>query len=338
MVRLFIFAFCLFSHLLYGKANINQIRREWNEAVKSTPEYPTESYSGRGIVIPAGGRHYLVNAYINLNMLREQGCQLPVEIWYIGQDEIVLPIMNMLENLNAVCKDITNYFHYPIKSYEVKVHAIVASSFKEVMLLDADNVVFKNPEFLFDTDEFIQTGALFWPDIQTFPRKNIMWKVLGLPAQIVRAQESGQIVINKELCWVPLQLCLHMNKNSEFFYKQVYGDKDTFFLSWKALNYPYTMVPHMPGVLKKSSIDDTYGYGQIQRDLLGNPLFCHTTVLNWAERNTFEPLFTYYTLPDKHIDDFRVTQETIFDNFQTRFPYFEMDCINHLKKAISFLS
>lgn len=78
--------------------------------------------------------------------------------------------MKELEQMGAVCKDITEYFSYPIKGYEVKVHAIVASSFEEVMLLDADNVVYQNPEFLFDSPEYAASGALFWPDIQTLEK------------------------------------------------------------------------------------------------------------------------------------------------------------------------
>ena len=142
-------------------------------------------------MIPAGGWYYLLNAYVNLHMLRDSGCHLPVEIWYIGEKEIVPSIMKKLKEINAVCKDVTAHFPYPIKGFEVKVHAIIASSFEEVMLLDADNVVLQNPEFLFDSPHFIKKGALFWPDVQSIEQNNLLWDVLSFPQKSARSRERA---------------------------------------------------------------------------------------------------------------------------------------------------
>ena len=234
------------------------MKMKWKKAVENTPAYSEKTYCGKGIVIPAGGVYYLTNAYINLHMLRDSGCQLPVEIWYIGTKEIVPAIMDQLTKMGAVCKDITEHFSHSINGYEVKIHSIIASSFEEVMLLDADNVVFQNPEFLFDSPEYIKTGALFWPDIQGLKKNNLLWTVLDLPPQNVHGQESGQLVINKKKCWAPLYLCLHMNKKSQFYYQHVWGDKDTFQLSWKALGYPFHMMKHIPGILKNNFLSKTH--------------------------------------------------------------------------------
>ncbi len=333
--HLFFFVFIATS--LLSAADLELIKRQWKKAVANAPDYSEEMFSGRGIVIPAGGKYYLTNAYINLNLLRESGCDLPVEIWYIGEDERIPSVMNELEKLGAICKDITEYFSYPIQGWEVKIHAVMASAFEEVLLLDADNVVFQNPDFLFDAEEYLQTGALFWPDLQTIEKKNILWEVLDLYPQKVRAQESGQVVVNKSLCWLPLQLCLHMNKESRFYYQQVLGDKDTFHLSWRALGYKYYMIPHMPGVLKKHSTDFSTGYGQIQRDLEGNPLFCHTTTYNWGQRYHYKILFKYYTLPTRSIHNFNFALDHIYNDFQNRFPIFEEKCIFYLKKVREIL-
>jgi alpha 1,2-mannosyltransferase len=330
-MRFFFFLLCC-SSLLCGKS-IEERTIDWKNAVNNAPEYPSDLYAGRGVVIPAGGTYYLINAYINVHLLRESGCTLPIEIWYIGKKEIHPPIMKAIEKLKVVYKDVTEYFPYPIKGYEVKVHAIAASSFKEVLLLDADNVVLQNPEFLFNTEEYRETGALFWPDIQSLEKNNTLWNILELPPQKVRAQESGQLLIDKERCWLPLQLCIHMNKNSAFYYKHVLGDKDTFQLSWRTLNVPYYMCPHVPGILKRSDTDRSCGLGQIQRDGFGNPLFCHTTTYNWAQRYSLRKMFFNYTLPKRDLNDFNDENDPIYGDFQTLFPRFEERCLLHLRKV-----
>lgn len=330
-LSLFFFIFLFIS--LSDASDIELIKKEWKKAVAEAPEYPDAAYSGRGIVIPAGGKYYLTNGFINLGMLRQSGCELPVEIWYIGEKEVIPAVMRELEMMGAVCKDITQYFSYPIKGWEVKVHAIIASAFEEVLLIDADNVVFQNPEFLFDSEEYLQTGALFWPDIQTLEKKNLLWEVLELQPQKVRAQESGQVVVNKQTCWLPLQLCLHMNKESAFYYSHVLGDKDTFHLSWRALGYPYFMIPHVPGLIKKNMKDTSNGFGQLQRDFEGNPLFCHTTTYNWAQRYRYLPLFCYYTLPTQPLQAFEEGPDDIYNNFQARYPQFEIICLGFLKRV-----
>lgn len=312
-------------------------KKNWKKAVASAPHYPEESYSGRGIVIPAGGWYYLVNAYVNMRMLRDSGCQLPVEIWYIGEKEIVPPLMEKLEEMGAVCKDITAHFSYPIKGFEVKVHAIAASSFEEVMLLDADNVVLQNPEFLFDSPQYIENGALFWPDIQTIEQNNLLWSVLDLPPQKLRAQESGQLVINKKRGWRPLQLCLHMNKESHFYYKHIYGDKDTFQLSWKTMGAPFHMMEHLPGVLKITRSVKSWSYGQMQRDFDGNALFCHTTTFNWAQRTNYRKLFFYYTFPTRDLNNFASEKDQIFSDFQSVYPHLEPQCLHYMKEARDLL-
>jgi hypothetical protein len=53
-----------------------------------------------------------------------------------------------------------------LRGWELKAYAILHSRFREVLLLDADNVAVTDPEYLFQTPEFRRTGAIFWPDYQ----------------------------------------------------------------------------------------------------------------------------------------------------------------------------
>ena len=41
----------------------------------------------RGIVIAGGGLKYFPSVWVNVNLLRHHGCELPIQLWYLGDDE-----------------------------------------------------------------------------------------------------------------------------------------------------------------------------------------------------------------------------------------------------------
>ena len=49
--------------------------------------------------------------------------------------------------------------------YAIKVYSLLFSRFRNVMLLDADNLPLQDPTYLFHTNEFLKHGNLFWPDL-----------------------------------------------------------------------------------------------------------------------------------------------------------------------------
>ncbi|GIW83170.1 MAG: hypothetical protein KatS3mg105_4977 [Gemmatales bacterium] len=55
-----------------------------DEAITRLPTEPTEAKEGRGIVIAAGGVKFQINAWVCIRMLRDLGCQLPIQCWYLG--------------------------------------------------------------------------------------------------------------------------------------------------------------------------------------------------------------------------------------------------------------
>jgi hypothetical protein len=48
--------------------------------------YPS-GYDGRGIVTCAGGTGYNTCAWVLINRLRDLGCRLPIQVWYLGERE-----------------------------------------------------------------------------------------------------------------------------------------------------------------------------------------------------------------------------------------------------------
>ena len=77
------------------------------QRLKATrPEYPAERFSGRGIVICAGGARVFTNAYVLVSILRRTlGSRLPIEVWHFGADEMSSSMAALLTELDVELVD-----------------------------------------------------------------------------------------------------------------------------------------------------------------------------------------------------------------------------------------
>src|SRR5579875_1680290 len=250
-------------------------RRLADKCLENVPAYPAVRYRGRGIVLPGGGQKYLPSVYVNVRLLRHLGCNLPIQLWHFGWLELDLTIRRLLtpygvEFINA--RDIAEQFPCRILGgWELKPFAILHSRFQEVLLLDADSMPVSNPDWIFDTPEYRQRGAWFTPD-QPGPLPKRTWDIFGIPYRTEQAFESGQMVINKEICWRELNLTCHYNEHSDFYYHIVHGDKDTFHMAWRKLGTEYAIVGHDAEVVVHSFL---------QRWFDDRPVFFHRTGDKW---------------------------------------------------------
>jgi hypothetical protein len=246
-------------------------------AIAHPPPFPQGRFAGRGIVICAGGARLFTCAYVTIGVLRRVlGCRLPIEVWHLGPREIGPPMRRLLEELDCVVIDALAVARdHPVRTlggWEMKPYALIHSRFREVLLLDAENLPVVDPAFLFDLPQYAETGALFWPDVVRLRAEASIWDLTGVPYRSEPTFESGQVVVDKQRCWPALQLTLHMNEHSDFYYHHVYGDKDTFYIAWRRLGRPFAMTPHIPG-------QDQYGL--YQRDFDGRILFQHRNSAKW---------------------------------------------------------
>ena len=178
-------------------------------------------------------------------------------------------------------------------SWEIKPYAILFSPFREVLLLDADNVPVRDPTFLFDHPEYANSGALFWPDFERSNRAQAIWHSCGLEVPAEPEIESGQMVVDKQRCWPALRLALWFNENSDFYYQHLRGDKDTFSLAFRRLRTAYRLVRQPP---------ESFAGGMYQHDPEGHRLFQHRTVSKWT------------LMPNNpHIPGFQAEEECLAD-------------------------
>lgn len=275
-----------------NRKQIRKLRAEWTAYAHDIPPYPG-TFSGRGIVVCAGGYTYITCAWVNISMLRKSGCALPVELWHAG-GEINASMIRKFEELNVVCRDCNSLTEAPVKGFAIKPFAILHSAFKEVLFLDADNNCVSDPAYLFDSEVYKKTGTIFWPDLWRTHPENPVWQVVAATAYSTPEQESGQLLVNKEQCWRELNLCMYFNNNRQVYYKMLHGDKDTFKFAWMALNTTYYMVPAPPafgGFVHTDGI--FYGLSMIQHDMDNKVLFLHRNLMKWAQTQDGEMLWTH---------------------------------------------
>ena len=236
------------------------------------------AYQGRGIVICGGGIKYFTNAWVCVNMLRRLGCRLPVQVWHLGPLEMDRRMKSLLAPLDVECVDAFKVQKkFPVRilrGWELKPYAILHSPFREVLLLDADNVPITDPTTLFDIPPFKRTGAVFWPDYENgrCKRATPVWRSCGMRQPAEPEFETGQILLDKHRCWPALRLCVWFNENSDFYYQYLHGDKETFHIAFRKLRKSYSMVPvpvrSLQGIM-------------CQHDFQGRRIFQHRNTDKW---------------------------------------------------------
>ncbi|CAF4100304.1 unnamed protein product, partial [Adineta steineri] len=191
---------------------------KWKNFVKTIPEYPLNRYFGRGIVSSASSDFNRCRQLIaSIKLLRRLNCRLPVEVFtYIG--ELTTNEIRQLQRIPNVIvrmlqKDRTTVGEIP-GPYAIKPDSILHSSFEHVLWLDSDNIVVRDPEYLFDMAHYKHSTAIFWPDFWSSSRRNAIWKILDVPCRAEDyEQESGQLLINKRLAWKALNLASYLTSD-----------------------------------------------------------------------------------------------------------------------------
>jgi hypothetical protein len=265
---------------VYKKVTLTEhnARSMADEFLRSAPPWPEDRFRGRGIVMCSGDK-YFPSAWVCIRMLRHLGCELPIELWQLSEQELGAPLRRLLEPYAVRCVDASEVRQrHPVRQlngWELKPYAMLHSAFEEVLWLDADNVPVRDPTFLFDAEPYRRQGAAFWPDFGRLGPERAIWRICQVAYADEPEFETGQVVLNKRQCWHALQLTMHLNEHSDFYYRHVHGDKETFHMAWRMLGRDYAMVPTPPHPLKGT---------MCQHDFEGRRLFQHRNTAKWRLR------------------------------------------------------
>lgn len=109
----------------------------------SVPAYPGRSvFTGRGVVLVAGGPRYTPPAYAALVFLRRAGCALPAEVWTLPSEPMHVQVKGAFARLGAVIRKLDDIYpadarvggdeQRPLSRFLAKPVAVLSSSFEEV--------------------------------------------------------------------------------------------------------------------------------------------------------------------------------------------------------------
>ena len=249
----------------------------------------------------------LARALTSIRMLRQLGCRLPIEIWYMkgemleGDLEAIASLQVTARDLLEEQKNHPSIAQFQLKpsygknrNYHIKTMALLYSSFQEVLYLDSDNMPMKDPSFLFDHLAYQETGSIFWPDFWKFPIDNPMWRITGQQCEEEQEQESGQMVIDKQRVWSALLMSMFFQMDHRFYFRIMLGDKDTYRFAWKVTNTSYHMVQHPLAIAGRTREGHFCGHTMVQHDVDGEILFMHSSAMKTTHAirmgNTWEAI------------------------------------------------
>ena len=259
-----------------GSLGVDEAPAAAEQFVQGLP-LPARPGRGRGIVMCAGGTRYLPSAWVCVRMLRRLGCALPIELWHLGAVEVDECVQGLFESYDVTFRDaLAEKPLLPMRrlgGWELKSFALLHSSFQEVLQLDADNVPVADPGFLFESEPYRATGALFWPDCGRLAPARSIWRLCGVAYRDEPEFESGQMLVDKIRCHDALALALWYNSHSDLFFQHIHGDKETFHLAFRRLDRPYAM-PSTPVRIVEGVM--------FQHDFEGRVLFQHCNGRKWA--------------------------------------------------------
>lgn len=183
---------------------------------------------GRGIVLTGGDGQapYLLTSIASFRRL---GCTLPIEIMYLGENDLSEEWRVELEALDGVLtRDMSQMVKdegWQLKGWAAKPFAILMSSFREVIFIDADALFFRDPAVMFEDPSYKETGTLFFKDRIIMPESKKQWLKEVLPAPLSKKvktsrywtgasghmQESGVVVVDKWRHIIALLIVTRMN-------------------------------------------------------------------------------------------------------------------------------
>lgn len=186
----------------------------------------------RGIVIAGGGK-YLSHAWVCCKIIRKTGCKLPIRVYYMGPKEMPPVAVPWFAQLDAECVDVLPAMQRlkinNISGWTSKMIAVTDAPWEQVLFLDADCYVSRDPEELMTDPEVEKVGGLFFSDIANHCKAWWGYYYCGL-TPLKKEWEAGIYVVNKRLGWMGVRWTLWLNEHSDVWFKLGHGDKAT--LEW----------------------------------------------------------------------------------------------------------
>lgn len=228
-----------------------------------------------GIVIAVGNK-YVRFACHTIKVIREiYKSSLPIEVFYNGPEDLSPDSIEMFDSMPMVKSvNLKKFVSIDLVEWDIKPFAILFSSFKNVILMDADSIFMQNPEILLEDEGYKRTGAIFFRDRTLFPGdfEKSRWVSRLVPephspslrtnriflGQSIYELEAGVVVMDKSRHFVGLlTICsINLPKSKEQIRLETYGEKETFWIGLELVEEVYEFFPQKPGSLGQTFVGD----------------------------------------------------------------------------------
>ncbi|ORY47864.1 hypothetical protein BCR33DRAFT_658065 [Rhizoclosmatium globosum] len=282
-----------------------------------------------GIVMSVGRKQFpdAIHSIYTLHKILKS--KLPIEVHYCGERDLTADMVEALMKMPNV-KPVNLLEHFPqeihvSEGWSTKPYAILASSFRTVILMDADVRFFQPPENITSSSKiFDEYGLLFYHDrsIQRSMPDYASWFKFINPQPTrygstlrytnslsYHEQESGVVIIDKSRIGALHSLLLACAFNSFTYrsetYKHMYGDKETFWISWELLRVPYRFSPTYAGALGVKTSDDTVCGNLFHVDEFLNPVWWNGGMWEVKEAKTRRVVQFEYLAFDSERDELK---------------------------------
>ena len=240
--------------------DVIRLKHAKNDFMRHVPSLEHGTFrGGRGVVMVASAREigYSTGFWLAVLALRRAGCALPIELWFPSGE---FPACEQIQELQTHGVDIRSFTSLGLRNgfdgrFSLKILALVASDFEEVLAIDADNIAITNVCELFDTSEgYTETGALLWRDFWASSVAPDVYDILELAKDSLfhGTHESGQMLIHKTKVWPALALAVFFNAHASHVWSPLagnylgWGDKELLYLAMVATGTRFSRVPRLP--------------------------------------------------------------------------------------------
>lgn len=232
----------------------------------------------KGIVMTIGN-NFVTTGIQTIRALQHLNSTLQIVVFYADIFDLASENVHKLARIPGVevtnlCK-MFNCTILDMDKWDTKPFALLASPFKETILMDADAIFVQNPDILFQDPGYLSTGALLFKDRTLFggPSHTANWLKRVLPKPIselaqatrmyqgrtIHEVESGVVVMDKgRHLFGLLMICLlNMGSFKEEMHTWTHGDKETFWIGLEIVGETYEIHPELPGSIGRiDKIDD----------------------------------------------------------------------------------
>ena len=172
----------------FDETFLKDLKLKHDNILKSLPiDEKCTYFEGSGYVFIGGGI-YTWYSLLSIISLRKTGSVLPIELIIphpTDRDSLICAAI-LPRVFNTKCVLMEDKYSketikkLPIRGYQIKSMAILASSFENVMYLDSDVFTVENPDLLFTSELFKQYGMITWPDFWRRTTSPLLYDTLNI--------------------------------------------------------------------------------------------------------------------------------------------------------------